>query len=73
VKVTMMLDELPARGFAGAEYDAWYIDILKGDQFGSGIGHFCADAPVKIDNCIDRFTMEVKRRSLTRQLSLCRS
>jgi GST-like protein len=131
VKVTVMLEELLARGFAGAEYDAWYIDILKGDQFGSGFvavnpnskipammdrstrtpirlfesgsilvylaekfgaflprdpatraeclswlfwqvgstpylgggfGHFYAYAPVKIEYCIDRFTMEVKRQ-----------
>ena len=36
VKVTVMLEELLALGKTGAEYDAWYIDILKGDQFGSG-------------------------------------
>lgn len=36
VKVTVMLEELLALGFSGAEYDAHLIDILKGDQFGSG-------------------------------------
>ena len=36
VKVTVMLEELLALGHAGAEYDAWLIDIGKGDQFGSG-------------------------------------
>jgi GST-like protein len=36
VKVTIMLEELLAAGHAGAEYDAWKIDIGKGDQFGSG-------------------------------------
>tara|TARA_A100001037_G_scaffold303204_1_gene336658 strand:- start:8183 stop:9058 length:876 start_codon:yes stop_codon:yes gene_type:complete len=36
VKVTVMLEELLARGIAGAEYDAWLIDIGEGDQFGSG-------------------------------------
>lgn len=36
VKVTVMLEELVALGHAGAEYDAWLIDIGKGDQFGSG-------------------------------------
>src|SRR6185437_11439779 len=36
VKVTIMLEELLAAGHAGAEYDAWLIDIGKGDQFGSG-------------------------------------
>lgn len=33
-KVTILLEELLAAGFA-AEYDAWIIDISKGDQFGS--------------------------------------
>ncbi|MDA0962684.1 MAG: glutathione-dependent disulfide-bond oxidoreductase [Proteobacteria bacterium] len=36
VKVTVMLEELLALGHAGAEYDAWIINILEGDQFGSG-------------------------------------
>ena len=35
-KVTIMLEELLAAGHDGAEYDAWYIDIIKGDQFCSG-------------------------------------
>ncbi|MER8376318.1 glutathione-dependent disulfide-bond oxidoreductase [Mesorhizobium sp. M1406] len=36
VKVTVMLEELLARGHKGAEYDAWLIRINDGDQFGSG-------------------------------------
>ncbi|MEX1214954.1 glutathione-dependent disulfide-bond oxidoreductase [Saccharospirillum sp.] len=36
VKVTILLEELLALGIAGAEYDAWLIDIMEGDQFGSG-------------------------------------
>ncbi|CUJ06693.1 glutathione-dependent disulfide-bond oxidoreductase [Cognatishimia activa] len=36
VKVTIMLEELLAAGHAGAEYDAWLIKILDGNQFGSG-------------------------------------
>ncbi|MCA9619123.1 MAG: glutathione-dependent disulfide-bond oxidoreductase, partial [Myxococcales bacterium] len=36
VKVTVLLEELLALGHEGAEYDAWLIDIGKGDQFGSG-------------------------------------
>ena len=36
VKVTVMLEELLALGHKGAEYDAWLIEIGKGDQFGSG-------------------------------------
>ena len=35
-KVSVMLEELLAAGHKGAEYDAWYIDIGEGDQFGSG-------------------------------------
>jgi GST-like protein len=31
-----MLEELLALGFHGAEYDAWLIQIGKGDQFSSG-------------------------------------
>ena len=36
VKVTILLEELLALGHAGAEYDAWLINIGDGDQFGSG-------------------------------------
>lgn len=36
VKVTILLEELLAAGHAGAEYDAWLINIAEGDQFGSG-------------------------------------
>jgi GSH-dependent disulfide-bond oxidoreductase len=36
VKITIMLEELLALGHAGAEYDAWMINIRDGDQFGSG-------------------------------------
>jgi GST-like protein len=35
-KVTILLEELLARGHGGAEYDAWLIRIGDGDQFGSG-------------------------------------
>src|SRR5579863_6719037 len=36
VKVTVMLEELLALGHEGAEYDAWPIRIMDGEQFGSG-------------------------------------
>tara|TARA_R110000868_G_scaffold7354_19_gene40105 strand:+ start:2643 stop:3521 length:879 start_codon:yes stop_codon:yes gene_type:complete len=36
VKVTIMFEELLARGIKEAEYDAWLIRIGDGDQFGSG-------------------------------------
>lgn len=35
-KVTILLEELLALGVSNAEYDAFLIDISKGDQFGSG-------------------------------------
>jgi GST-like protein len=36
VKVTILLEELLALGHAGAEYDAWLINIREGEQFGTG-------------------------------------
>jgi GST-like protein len=52
VKVTILLEELLARGFSGAEYDAWLIKIQEGDQFGSG---FVAVNPnSKIPALLDR-------------------
>jgi len=52
VKVTIMLEELLERGFAGAEYDAHLIRISEGDQFGSG---FVAVNPnSKIPALLDR-------------------
>jgi GST-like protein len=52
VKVTVLLEELLARGFTGAEYDAWLISIRDGDQFGSG---FVAVNPnSKIPALLDR-------------------
>ncbi|MDR5835568.1 glutathione-dependent disulfide-bond oxidoreductase [Caballeronia sp. LZ034LL] len=52
VKVTVMLEELLARGHKGAEYDAWLIRIGDGDQFGSGfVG---ANPNSKIPALVDR-------------------
>ena len=51
-KVTIMLEELLAAGHPGAEYDAWLINIMEGDQFGSG---FVAVNPnSKIPALVDR-------------------
>jgi GST-like protein len=36
VKVTIMLEELLERGISAADYDAYLINIMDGDQFGSG-------------------------------------
>ncbi len=52
VKVTTMLEELLALGHHGAEYDAWLINIGKGDQFGSGFVD--ANPNSKIPALIDR-------------------
>ena len=145
-KVTILLEELLANGETGAEYDAHFVNILEGEQFGSGFvdanpnskipvlvdhsgsqpirifesgailvhlaekfgqflpteataraeclswlfwqmgsapylgggfGHFYAYAPSKMEYCIDRFTMEVKRqldvlnRNLSERRYLC--
>ena len=52
VKVTVMLEELLALGYSGAEYDAWLIRITEGDQFGGG---FVAVNPnSKIPALVDR-------------------
>ncbi len=140
VKVTILLEELLELNKQGAEYDAYLINILDGEQFsdgfielnpnskipalldqsesppirifesgaimvylaekfkaflpteraaraecmswlfcqmgsspylGGGFGHFYAYAPTKIEYCIDRFAMEVKRQLdvLDRQLA----
>jgi len=36
VKVTMMLEELLVKGFKEAEYDAYLVNIMEGEQFTSG-------------------------------------
>ncbi|HPE26233.1 MAG TPA: glutathione-dependent disulfide-bond oxidoreductase [Albidovulum sp.] len=51
-KVTILFEELLEAGHKGAEYDAWLIEISKGDQFGSG---FVAINPnSKIPALVDR-------------------
>ncbi|WP_428384320.1 glutathione-dependent disulfide-bond oxidoreductase [Nevskia ramosa] len=54
VKVTLMLEELLAAGHAGAEYDAWLIRILEGDQFSSG--YVLANPNSKIPVLVDHGT-----------------
>ena len=51
-KVTILLEELLAAGHAGAEYDAWLIDIMKQDQFSSGF--VAANPNSKIPALVDR-------------------
>jgi GST-like protein len=51
-KVTILLEELLAAGHTGAEYDAWPIRIMDGDQFGSGF--VAANPNSKIPALVDR-------------------
>lgn len=59
VKVTIMLEELLALGHKGAEYDAWLINIGKGDQFGSGFVEVNPNS--KIPALMDHSTPEPTR------------
>ena len=52
VKVTVMLEELLAAGHTAAEYDAWLINIMEGDQFGSGLVEINPNS--KIPALVDR-------------------
>jgi len=59
VKVTVLLEELLAAGHTGAEYDAWLVKIMEGDQFGSGfVG---ANPNSKIPALVDHSTEEPTR------------
>jgi len=59
VKVTVMLEELLAAGYSGAEYDAWLIKIMDGDQFSSGFVD--ANPNSKIPALVDRSDAEPVR------------
>ena len=54
VKVTVLLEELLALGKSGAEYDAWLVNILEGEQFGSGFVEVNPNS--KIPALLDRST-----------------
>jgi GST-like protein len=54
VKVTIMLEELLELGHSGAEYDAWLITIVNGDQFGSDFVKINPNS--KIPALLDRST-----------------
>jgi GST-like protein len=54
VKVTVMLEELLALGVNEAEYDAWLINIMEGDQFSSGF--VAANPNSKIPALVDHST-----------------
>lgn len=51
-KVTILLEELLEAGHAGAEYDAWLISIMDGDQFSSGFVEVNPNS--KIPGLVDR-------------------
>jgi GST-like protein len=59
-KVSIMLEELLAAGHSGAEYDAWYIDIGEGDQFGSGFVELNPNS--KIPALLDRTNPDKPQR-----------
>ena len=52
VKVTIMFEELIEKGITAAEYDAYPINIMEGDQFGSGFVDINPNSkiPALIDN-----------------------
>jgi GST-like protein len=54
IKVTIMLEELLALGKTAAEYDAWLINIMAGDQFSSGF--VAANPNSKIPALMDHST-----------------
>jgi len=55
VKVTILLEELLAIGLDAAEYDAWLIDIIEGDQFSSGFVEINPNSriPALVDRSVD--------------------
>ncbi|MGC8531504.1 MAG: glutathione-dependent disulfide-bond oxidoreductase [Acidiphilium sp.] len=59
VKITIMLEELLARGHTGAEYDAWLIRINEGDQFSSGF--VAANPNSKIPALVDHSGAKPRR------------
>lgn len=56
VKVTILLEELLELGIKEAEYDAFIINILEGDQFSSGFVEINPNSkiPALIDNSTDK-------------------
>jgi GST-like protein len=59
VKVTVLLEELLERGITEAEYDAWLINIMEGDQFSSGF--VAANPNSKIPALVDHGTPQPTR------------
>ncbi len=59
IKVTVMLEELLALGHKEAEYDAWIINIMDGEQFGSGFVEINPNS--KIPALVDHSTTPATR------------
>jgi GSH-dependent disulfide-bond oxidoreductase len=55
VKVTVMFEELLERGIEEAEYDAWLINIMEGEQFSSGFVEINPNSkiPAMVDHSAD--------------------
>lgn len=54
---------IPTEASKRTECMSWlFWQMGSAPYLGGGFGHFYAYAPVKIEYCIDRFTMEVKRQ-----------
>ena len=54
---------LPTEASARAECMSWlFWQMGSAPYLGGGFGHFYSYAPMKIEYCIDRFSMEVKRQ-----------
>lgn len=55
MKVTILLEELLERGVVEAEYNAHFIDIMAGDQFGSGFVEANPNSkiPALVDHSVD--------------------
>lgn len=69
---------LPTQPAARAECMSWlFWQMGSAPYLGGGFGHFYSYAPEKIEYCIDRFTMEVKRqldvldKNLAKRTYLC--
>lgn len=58
IKITIMLEELLELGYSGAEYDAWLINIMDGEQFSSGFVEINPNSkiPAMIDNSCEPAT-----------------
>ncbi len=58
-KVTILFEELLAAGHADAEYDAWLVNIMEGEQFSSGF--VAVNSNSKIPALLDRSAKEPVR------------